>query len=65
MSLADPLRHCSMYFLSWVNHATKILSVGGGGFIYLQVKLRSIAAFLVAGNILLEAIVGVTGLGRS
>jgi hypothetical protein len=54
-----------MYFLSWVNHATKILSVGGGGFIYLQVKLRSIAAFLVAGNILLEAIVGVTGLGRS
>uniref|UniRef100_A0A0D9WQZ7 Cationic amino acid transporter C-terminal domain-containing protein n=1 Tax=Leersia perrieri TaxID=77586 RepID=A0A0D9WQZ7_9ORYZ len=44
--------------------ATEIPSAGGS-FSYLRVELGDIAAFLAAGNILLEAVVGAAGLGRS
>ncbi|KAF0902907.1 hypothetical protein E2562_019846 [Oryza meyeriana var. granulata] len=37
----------------------------GGSFSYLRVELGDIAAFLAAGNILLEAVLGAAGLGRS
>ncbi|RLN13629.1 cationic amino acid transporter 8, vacuolar-like [Panicum miliaceum] len=44
--------------------ATEIPSAGGS-FYYLRVELGDLAAFLAAGNILLEAVVGAAGLGRS
>lgn len=44
--------------------ATEIPSAGGS-FSYLRVELGDLAAFLAAGNILLEAVVGAAGLGRS
>jgi amino acid transporter len=44
--------------------ATEIPSAGGS-FAYLRVELGDLAAFLAAGNILLEAVVGAAGLGRS
>ncbi|KQK18147.1 cationic amino acid transporter 8, vacuolar [Brachypodium distachyon] len=44
--------------------ATEIPSAGGS-FSYLRVELGDMAAFLAAGNILLEAVVGAAGLGRS
>ncbi|XP_008781696.2 cationic amino acid transporter 5-like [Phoenix dactylifera] len=37
----------------------------GGSFSYLRVELGDFVAFLAAGNILLEALVGAAGLGRS
>ncbi|KAA8526689.1 hypothetical protein F0562_008108 [Nyssa sinensis] len=37
----------------------------GGSFSYLRVELGDFIAFIAAGNILLEAIVGAAGLGRS
>ncbi|KAL6876376.1 hypothetical protein ACP4OV_012948 [Aristida adscensionis] len=44
--------------------ATEI-PAAGGSFSYLRVELGDLAAFLAAGNILLEAVVGAAGLGRS
>ena len=41
------------------------IPVAGGSFSYLRVELGDFVAFLVAGNILLEAIVGAAGLARS
>lgn len=37
----------------------------GGSFSYLRIELGDFVAFLAAGNILLEAVVGAAGLGRS
>ncbi|GMN57840.1 hypothetical protein TIFTF001_026941 [Ficus carica] len=37
----------------------------GGSFSYLRIELGDFIAFLAAGNILLEAVVGAAGLGRS
>ncbi|KAL4289266.1 hypothetical protein AHAS_Ahas19G0369000 [Arachis hypogaea] len=39
--------------------------VAGGSFSFLRIELGDFIAFLAAGNILLEAVVGVAGLGRS
>ncbi|XP_072074185.1 cationic amino acid transporter 8, vacuolar-like [Arachis hypogaea] len=39
--------------------------VAGGSFSFLRIDLGDFIAFLAAGNILLEAIVGAAGLGRS
>ncbi|KAL6201957.1 hypothetical protein ACLB2K_025669 [Fragaria x ananassa] len=39
--------------------------VAGGSFSYLRIELGDFVAFIAAGNILLEAIVGAAGLGRS
>ncbi|KAH1032780.1 hypothetical protein J1N35_044954 [Gossypium stocksii] len=41
------------------------IPVAGGSFSYLRVELGDFVAFIVAGNILLEALVGAAGLGRS
>lgn len=41
------------------------IPVAGGSFSYLRVELGDFVAFIAAGNILLEAIVGAAGLGRS
>ncbi|KAK3426876.1 hypothetical protein EUGRSUZ_F03209 [Eucalyptus grandis] len=41
------------------------IPVAGGSFSYLRIELGDFVAFLAAGNILLEAIVGAAGLGRS
>ncbi|CAN7096333.1 cationic amino acid transporter 8, vacuolar [Brassica rapa] len=41
------------------------IPVAGGSFSYLRVELGDFIAFIAAGNILLEAIVGAAGLGRS
>ncbi|KAL3736071.1 hypothetical protein ACJRO7_025078 [Eucalyptus globulus] len=41
------------------------IPVAGGSFSYLRIELGDFIAFLAAGNILLEAIVGAAGLGRS
>ena len=41
------------------------IPVAGGSFSYLRVELGDFVAFLAAGNILLEAIVGAAGLARS
>jgi amino acid transporter len=48
----------------YAEFATEIPSAGGS-FAYLRVELGDLAAFLAAGNILLEAVVGAAGLGRS
>ncbi|PRQ30752.1 putative amino acid/polyamine transporter I, cationic amino acid transporter [Rosa chinensis] len=39
--------------------------VAGGSFSYLRIELGDFVAFIAAGNILLEAMVGAAGLGRS
>ncbi|KAM1003926.1 hypothetical protein ACFX13_004256 [Malus domestica] len=39
--------------------------VAGGSFSYLRIELGDFVAFIAAGNILLEALVGSAGLGRS
>lgn len=41
------------------------IPVAGGSFSYLRVELGDFVAFIAAGNILLEALVGAAGLGRS
>uniref|UniRef100_A0A5B7BFP9 Putative cationic amino acid transporter 8, vacuolar n=1 Tax=Davidia involucrata TaxID=16924 RepID=A0A5B7BFP9_DAVIN len=41
------------------------MPVAGGSFSYLRVELGDFVAFIAAGNILLEAVVGAAGLGRS
>lgn len=41
------------------------IPVAGGSFSYLRIELGDFVAFIAAGNILLEAIVGAAGLGRS
>ncbi|KAF5728084.1 putative cationic amino acid transporter [Tripterygium wilfordii] len=41
------------------------MPVAGGSFSFLRVELGDFIAFIAAGNILLEAIVGAAGLGRS
>ncbi|XP_010540127.1 PREDICTED: cationic amino acid transporter 8, vacuolar [Tarenaya hassleriana] len=41
------------------------IPVAGGSFSYLRVELGDFIAFIAAGNIMLEAIVGAAGLGRS
>lgn len=41
------------------------IPVAGGSFSYLRVELGDFLAFIAAGNILLEAVVGAAGLGRS
>ncbi|XWS10232.1 hypothetical protein CRYUN_Cryun39dG0057700 [Craigia yunnanensis] len=41
------------------------IPVAGGSFSYLRVELGDFIAFIAAGNILLEALVGSAGLGRS
>ncbi|RVW65106.1 Cationic amino acid transporter 8, vacuolar [Vitis vinifera] len=41
------------------------IPVAGGSFSYLRVELGDFVAFIAAGNILLEAIVGAAGLARS
>ncbi|XP_010279631.1 PREDICTED: cationic amino acid transporter 8, vacuolar-like [Nelumbo nucifera] len=41
------------------------IPVAGGSFSYLRVELGDFVAFIAAGNILLESIVGAAGLGRS
>lgn len=41
------------------------IPVAGGSFSYLRVELGDFVAFIAAGNILLEAVVGAAGLGRS
>lgn len=41
------------------------IPVAGGSFSYLRVELGDFIAFIAAGNILLEGIVGAAGLGRS
>lgn len=41
------------------------IPVAGGSFSFLRVELGDFIAFVAAGNILLEAIVGAAGLGRS
>ncbi|KAI9195688.1 hypothetical protein LWI28_017208 [Acer negundo] len=41
------------------------IPVAGGSFSYLRVELGDFIAYIAAGNILLEAIVGAAGLGRS
>ncbi|XP_065870570.1 cationic amino acid transporter 8, vacuolar [Euphorbia lathyris] len=41
------------------------IPVAGGSFSYLRIELGDFIAYLAAGNILLEAIVGAAGLGRS
>ncbi|KAK6921877.1 Amino acid/polyamine transporter I [Dillenia turbinata] len=39
--------------------------VAGGSFSYLRIELGDFVAFIAAGNILLEAVVGAAGLGRA
>ncbi|XP_068665449.1 cationic amino acid transporter 5-like [Aristolochia californica] len=41
------------------------IPVAGGSFSYLRVELGDFIAFIAAGNILLESLVGAAGLGRS
>ncbi|KAF2294795.1 hypothetical protein P3X46_013901 [Hevea brasiliensis] len=41
------------------------IPVAGGSFSYLRIELGDLIAFLAAGNILLEAVIGAAGLGRS
>ncbi|KAM7498535.1 hypothetical protein LguiA_022949 [Lonicera macranthoides] len=41
------------------------IPVAGGSFSFLRIELGDFIAFIAAGNILLEAIVGAAGLGRS
>lgn len=41
------------------------IPVAGGSFSYLRVELGDFIAFIAAGNLLLEAVVGAAGLGRS
>ncbi|EEF43720.1 cationic amino acid transporter, putative [Ricinus communis] len=41
------------------------IPVAGGSFSYLRIELGDFIAFLAAGNILLEGVVGAAGLGRS
>ncbi|BFG28897.1 hypothetical protein CerSpe_151710 [Prunus speciosa] len=41
------------------------IPVAGGSFSYLRIELGDFVAFIAAGNILLEALVGSAGLGRS
>ncbi|XAR68213.1 hypothetical protein NMG60_11003265 [Bertholletia excelsa] len=41
------------------------IPVAGGSFSYLRIELGELVAFLAAGNILLEAVVGAAGLARS
>nr|GMD33310.1 cationic amino acid transporter 8, vacuolar [Ipomoea batatas] len=41
------------------------IPIAGGSFSFLRVELGDFVAFLAAGNLLLEAIVGAAGLGRS
>ncbi|KAK6229169.1 Amino acid/polyamine transporter I - like 10 [Theobroma cacao] len=41
------------------------IPVAGGSFSYLRIELGDFIAFIAAGNILLEALVGAAGLGRS
>ncbi|KAK3206247.1 hypothetical protein Dsin_020293 [Dipteronia sinensis] len=41
------------------------IPVAGGSFSYLRIELGDFIAYIAAGNILLEAIVGAAGLGRS
>ncbi|KAK4374001.1 hypothetical protein RND71_004678 [Anisodus tanguticus] len=41
------------------------IPIAGGSFSFLRVELGDFVAFIAAGNILLEAIVGAAGLGRS
>ncbi|XP_030534397.1 cationic amino acid transporter 8, vacuolar-like [Rhodamnia argentea] len=41
------------------------IPAAGGSFSYLRIELGDFIAFIAAGNILLEAIVGAAGLGRS
>lgn len=41
------------------------IPVAGGSFSYLRVELGDFIAYIAAGNILLEAVVGAAGLGRS
>ena len=41
------------------------IPVAGGSFSYLRVELGDFVAFIAAGNILLEAVVGAAGLGRA
>ncbi|KAI4390171.1 hypothetical protein MLD38_002310 [Melastoma candidum] len=41
------------------------IPVAGGSFSFLRIELGDFVAFIAAGNILLEAIVGAAGLGRS
>lgn len=41
------------------------IPVAGGSFSFLRIELGDFVAFIAAGNILLEAVVGAAGLGRS
>ncbi|KAF5477422.1 hypothetical protein F2P56_004062 [Juglans regia] len=41
------------------------IPVAGGSFSYLRIELGDFIAFIAAGNILLEAVVGAAGLGRA
>ncbi|KAJ4982433.1 hypothetical protein NE237_033270 [Protea cynaroides] len=41
------------------------IPVAGGSFSYLRIELGDFIAFIAAGNILLESVVGAAGLGRS
>ncbi|CAD6339288.1 unnamed protein product [Miscanthus lutarioriparius] len=68
--LAIPLAYAAAGFSALLSSfcyaelATEIPSAGGS-FSYLRVELGDLAAFIPAGNILLEAVVGAAGLGRS
>ncbi|CAH9096107.1 unnamed protein product [Cuscuta europaea] len=41
------------------------IPIAGGSFTFLRIELGDFVAFLAAGNLLLEAVVGAAGLGRS
>ncbi|KAJ8527762.1 hypothetical protein K7X08_015213 [Anisodus acutangulus] len=41
------------------------IPIAGGSFSFLRIELGDFVAFIAAGNILLEAMVGAAGLGRS
>ncbi|KAJ9672768.1 hypothetical protein PVL29_026119 [Vitis rotundifolia] len=53
-----------LFVLCYTEFAVEI-PVSGGSFSYLRVELGDFVAFLTAGNILLEAIVGAVGLAQS
>ncbi|CBI33021.3 unnamed protein product, partial [Vitis vinifera] len=71
----NPLKKCLTWWdLAWMSFGSVVgsgiffaveIPVAGGSFSYLRVELGDFVAFLVAGNILLEAIVGAAGLARS
>ncbi|RVW27255.1 Cationic amino acid transporter 8, vacuolar [Vitis vinifera] len=76
----NPLKKCLTWWdLAWMSFGSVVgsgifvitgqetleIPVAGGSFSYLRVELGDFVAFLAAGNILLEAIVGAAGLARS